>query len=225
MKFHSALLGLCLFAALPARAAMLDPASIDPSRLLPPPPPAGSALNQSEFAELRAIAARSTPAMVAAAARDAKNETPTVFNNVVGFDIAAMPETNKLLMLVAEEEEDDSKIAKTFFHRDRPYAVDPALKTCTPVKPGKTSNSYPSGHSTMAYSMGIVLASLVPARSQAILARASEYAENRLVCGVHFRSDIAAGEQFGTVLALRLMQNPVFQAQMEAARAELARRR
>jgi hypothetical protein len=38
---------------------------------------------------------------------------------------------------------------------------------------------------------------------------------------VHFRSDIVAGQQFGTVLALRLMEKPAFKAEMEAARAEL----
>ena len=65
---------------------------------------------------------------------------------------------------------------------------------------------------------------MLPEKSQAILARSAEYAEHRLVCGVHFRSDIVAGQQFGTVLALRLMQNPQFQAQMTLARAELAAR-
>jgi len=105
----------------------------------------------------------------------------------------------------------------------RPYAVDPSVRACEPVKPGKVkaANSYPSGHSSLAFSMGLVLASLIPEKSQAILARANEYAEHRLVCGVHYRSDIVAGQQFGTVLALRLMQNPTFRAQMELARAEL----
>jgi acid phosphatase (class A) len=219
---RTALLLACGFVwATSAQAAMLDPAAVDASRLLPPPPVAGSVDNKAEFQELRDIAKRSTPEMIAAAARDAKNETPTLFNDVVGFDIAAKPQTNKLLTLVAEEEEADSKQAKDYFHRDRPYASDPSLKTCTPVKPGKAANSYPSGHATLAFSMGIVLASLIPAKSQAILARASEYTENRLVCGVHFRSDIVAGQEFGTILALRLMQNPQFQAQMDAARAEL----
>ena len=69
--------------------------------------------------------------------------------------------------------------------------------------------------------MGVVLASLVPEKSQIILARAAEFGEHRLVCGVHFRSDIVAGQEFGTVLALRLMQKPAFKADMEAARAEL----
>ena len=38
---------------------------------------------------------------------------------------------------------------------------------------------------------------------------------------MHFRSDIVAGQQFGTIMAIRLMQNPKFAADMKAARAEL----
>ena len=69
--------------------------------------------------------------------------------------------------------------------------------------------------------MGVVLASLMPAKSQVILARSAQYAERRLVCGVHYRSDIVAGQQFGTLLALRLMEKPQFQTLMAAAQAEL----
>jgi acid phosphatase (class A) len=164
----------------------------------------------------RAARPRSVPSQ-----HDAKDEKPDMFNAAIGFDLSTMPETFKLLTMVGDEEEDDTKAAKAYFHRNRPYAVDSSLMTCTPVKPGKAANSYPSGHASLAFSMGVVLASLMPEKSQSILARAAEYAERRLVCGVHFRSDIAAGQQFGTVLALRLMQNPQFQAQMNLARAEL----
>jgi acid phosphatase (class A) len=204
-----------------AQAGLLDPTVYDASRFLPPPPADGSVMTRAEFAELKAIAARSTPAMVAAAAHDSKDEGPDIFNAATGLDVAALPETSKLLTMVGDEEEDDTKAAKAYFHRPRPYSVDASIKTCTPHKPGKAANSYPSGHSTRAFSMGVVLASLMPAKSQAILARASEYAEHRLVCGVHYRSDIVAGQQFGTLLALRLMENPVFQAQMAKAQAEL----
>ena len=69
--------------------------------------------------------------------------------------------------------------------------------------------------------MGEVLANLMPDHAQAILARSAQFAENRLICGFHFRSDIVAGQQFGTIMALRLMQNPQFAADMDAARAEL----
>lgn len=222
MRYGVLILVLGLF-PLSAQAALLTPSEIDASRILPPPPAAGSVDEKAEFQELKTIAARSSEAVKAAAAHDAKDETPDIFNTAIGFDLASKPETFKLLKLVAEEEESDTKPAKTYFHRLRPYAVDTSLKTCEPVKPGKkAATSYPSGHATLAFSMGVVLASLMPEKSQAILARSSEYAQNRLVCGVHYRSDIVAGQQFGTVLALRLMQNPEFQAQMGRARTEFS---
>jgi acid phosphatase (class A) len=221
MRYAALIFGFALLYPMAGNAALLEASQVEASRLLPPPPVAGSVEENAEFAELRAIAARSTPEMRDIAKHDAEDETPDIFNTAIGFDIATSPATFKLLQMVVEEEDGDSKAAKAYFHRERPYAVDPSLKTCTPVKPGKAPTSYPSGHSSLAFSMGEVLASLIPAKSQAILARAAEYAEHRLVCGVHFRSDIVAGQQFGTVLALKLMQNPQFQSQMNLARAEL----
>jgi acid phosphatase (class A) len=214
---------LALLGSASAQAGLLEPAQFDASHFLPPPPAEGSAMTMKELAELRVIAVSSSAEEKAAAAKDAKDETPDIFNGVIGFDIATKPETNKLLTMVAEEEDTDSKVAKDYFHRLRPYGADPSLKTCEPVKPGKAAkpNSYPSGHATLAFSMGVVLADLMPAKSQAILARSGQYAERRLVCAVHYRSDIVAGQQFGTILALRLMENSAFRAQMEKARAEL----
>lgn len=218
---RAALVFVLVLCPMAASAGLLKPAEIGASRLLPPPPASGSLEEKRELAELRAIAARTTPEEFAVATGDAKDETPDIFNAALGFDLATKPQTFKLLAMVVEEEDGDSKAAKAFFHRLRPYSVDPKIKTCEPVKPGKKPNSYPSGHATLSFSMGVVLASLMPEKSQAILARASEYARHRLVCGVHYRSDIVAGQQFGTVLALRLMENAEFQAQMTLARDEL----
>ena len=214
--------GLLLGISVSAQARLLAPATVEASRFIPPPPAEDSADARAEFAELKAIAARSTPAQVAAAARDAKDERADLFNSTLGFDLMALPETAKLMTMVRDEEAADVKAAKKYFHRVRPYSADPTIKTCEPVKPGKAANSYPSGHADLAFSTGVVLAALLPAKSQAILARASEYAEHRLVCGVHFRSDIVAGQQYGTVIALKLMDNPIFKVQMAKARAELA---
>jgi acid phosphatase (class A) len=212
-------LAACLI--LPAQAALLDPAEIDASRILPPPPMAGSAAAKAEVAELHAIAASSTAAALDAARRDDADEKPDLFNAALGFDITALPATNKMLNDVLKEEDTDSKAAKAYFHRDRPWIIDSSIKTCVMVKPGPAANSYPSGHTSLAFSMAVVLAAVMPDKAQVILARASEFGEHRLVCGVHFRSDIVAGQQFGTALALRLMDNATFKTEMEAARAEL----
>jgi acid phosphatase (class A) len=221
MKYIALVLASSMMCAGAAHAAMLDPAAIEPGQFLPPPPIEGSAAAKAEMKEVNDIIARSSAAEIAAAAKDDADETPDIFNNAIGFDVKTRPETFKLLTLVAGEEETDTKRAKLFFHRKRPWVIDPAVKTCTLEKLNQVPNSYPSGHASLAYSLGVVLTHLMPEKSQAILTRASEYAEHRLVCGMHFRSDIVASQGYGTLLALRLMENPAFMAQMEKAKAEL----
>jgi acid phosphatase (class A) len=204
-----------------AQAATPGAAEIDASRLLPPPPLAGSDIAKAEIAELHAIASSSSADLVEKARRDDGDEKPDMFNAALGFDITAFPVTSKLLSDIAKQEEIESKAAKSYFHRDRPWIVDASIKTCVPVKPGPAATSYPSGHTSLGFAMGIVLASVMPEKAQAILARSSEFGESRLICGMHFRSDIVAGQDFGTVLALKLMQKPEFKTAMEAAQAEL----
>ncbi|MGH6828194.1 MAG: phosphatase PAP2 family protein [Rhizomicrobium sp.] len=213
---------LLLFCLGPASARLLAPGALNPALLLPPPPASGSTDAKAEVAELHAIARRATPAMLAAARRDSGDESADIFNAVLGFDITALPVTDRLLNEVREEQGAEAGSAKNFFHRARPWIVDPSIAICGVAGPGAAHTSYPSGHATLAYSLGVVLAALDPRKAQAILARASNYAENRLVCGMHFRSDIVAGEVLGTVVASRLMQVPSFETEMGQARAELA---
>lgn len=69
--------------------------------------------------------------------------------------------------------------------------------------------------------MGVVLAAMVPEQRAAIFARTAEFAESRLICGVHYRSDIEAGRIAGTVLAALAMTDPSFTGAFAAAKAEL----
>jgi hypothetical protein len=83
-----------------AQAGVLDPAEIDASHLLPPPPVAGSPAAKAEIAELHAIAASRSPELLEKAIRDDGDEKPDLFNAALGFDIAALPVTDKLLRQV-----------------------------------------------------------------------------------------------------------------------------
>jgi acid phosphatase (class A) len=200
------------------------PASIPDAQLILPPPPApGSAKARTELEELHRLQVTSTPQQLAAAAYDDQHEDGTIFTVVLGpaFDPAKLPATKALLASVSTAEDEATKAPKAFFHRDRPWIVDGAIKTCTEHKPGPAANSYPSGHSTVGFAMAEILAALMPDKAQPLLARATLFAENRLICGYHFRSDIVAGQEFGTVLALQLMQTASFKTQMAAAKAEL----
>lgn len=195
----------------------------DPAHFLPPPPADGSAQALAELAEVKKYQAEATPAQRAAAALDDGNENGTVFAVVLGpaWDLSKLPATAKLIHEVTASEGPFSDIAKTEFHRRRPWIVDAAIQTCAPHRPSQDLQSYPSGHTTVGYGMGMVLANLMPSHAQAILGRSAQFAENRMICGMHFRSDIVAGQQFGTIMAIRLMQNPQFQSDMAAAKTEL----
>jgi acid phosphatase (class A) len=230
MKIGLIALAAALFClAPPAIAKEPDPGFIKPSALfdpqnyLPPPPADGSPRALAEVAELKHYQADATPAMRAAAASDDAHEDGTIFGVALGsaWDLTKLPATDKLVREIIASEGAFSNIAKKEFHRNRPWLVDAAIQTCVPHKPSEDHASYPSGHATIGYGMGIVLANLMPGHAQAILGRSAGFAENRMVCGFHFRSDIVAGQQLGTILAIRLMQNPQFQSDMAAARTEL----
>lgn len=196
---------------------------VDVSRIIPPPPAAGSAQALAEIAELKQIVAARTAAELAEAVHDDTDESGDTFADAIGpaFDLEKLPATKKMLQDITATEDTLSKGAKKFFHRPRPWIVIPDWKTCSPHKDGPALNSYPSGHATLTYAMGVVLSSLMPDKSQAILASSARFAESRMVCGVHFRSDLAAGQALGTVLGLDILNSPAFQADYTAAADEL----
>jgi len=62
---------------------------------------------------------------------------------------------------------------------------------------GLTTNpSFPSGHTNYAYTDSILLAMLVPQEYQNMLSRGSQYANSRIVLGVHYPLDIIASRSF-----------------------------
>ena len=224
-----AIAGFVALLSVPVLAKGVDPGFLkpsdmfDPAHFLPPPPEDGSPRALAELAETKKIMAEATPAQRAAAASDDGNENGTIFAVVLGpaWDLAKLPATAKVINEVTASEGPFSDVAKNEFHRRRPWIVDTTIQTCAPHRPSQDMQSYPSGHTTVGYGMGVVLANLMPNHAQAILGRSAQFAENRLICGMHFRSDIVAGQQFGTIMAIRLMQNPQFQADMAAAKTEL----
>ncbi len=62
----------------------------------------------------------------------------------------------------------------------------------------RDSPSFPSGHTTFAYTEALVLAMMVPERLQALAYRASEYGNSRIVIGAHYPIDVIAGRTLAT---------------------------
>jgi len=199
----------------------LTPADIDAGHLLPSPPLDGSPEDKAELAELHRIAATTSKARWDQATWDAKNENGTIFQSAIapGFDLSALPATAHLLADVRNEEAIAASKAKDHFKRNRPWVVDPRLKTCS--RDDDPQSSYPSGHTTMAFAMAVVLAAAMPDNAAQLMNRARDYAYSRLVCGAHYRSDIVGGQSLGTAVAVQLLHNERFQADLQAAEQEL----
>ncbi len=221
MKASTSLLALLLATAPALADGILSPADYPPAQILPVAPADGSTEQKKEMAELHHIQATMSDADFAAANKDEVTENVTYLAPVLGagFDFKSTPKTLALFAVVRAEEKAAGKLAKNTFKRHRPWVLDPSLKTCT--REDSPISSYPSGHSTLGFSMAVVLSAMLPEKADAIMARAKQYAEHRLVCGVHYRSDIVAGQVLGTLVGEELLHSPKFQDQFTAAKAEL----
>jgi len=134
------------------------------------------------------------------------------------FTAAKLPKTAALFDRVIATEDVVDDHAKKAFNRPRPYMLDEQIH---PLLKKSKSGSWPSGHSTVGYLMATVLGDLVPEKRNALFARASVYAENRLVAGFHYRSDTVMSRTGAALIAQKMAEQPDFQAEFDAAKTEL----
>lgn len=209
----------------------LNAIQTDPARLLPSPEGDGSEAQQREMSEVKRLISTRSKARYEQAVWDARHEDPGPFWAVIapGLDLKKFPATARLLADVMNEQSVVADKAKTYFKRKFPVADDaPADSygdwTCDAEvrKPSALPlRSYPSGHTTMAFSVGTVLAALVPNKSQEVLARSATYSYSREVCGDHYHSDVEAGHVLGTAIGVLLLSNGELKVEFDASRDEL----
>ncbi len=200
------------------------PASL---QLVPAPPAAGSAgfaLDEQVSREARAL--RDSPRF-AQATRDAELGFPegaNQFSCAIGLDVDAQ-KTPALYRLLERSRIDASaatRAAKHHYQRARPFMVN-GEPTCTPEDEEglRRNGSYPSGHTSIGWAWALILSQIVPDRADAIQLRGRNYGESRLVCNVHWQSDILEGRFMGAAAVARLQDNPEFQRDLQAARREI----
>jgi len=184
------------------------------------PPGPDAPATRLELDELLAMQAARTAEQVEAARADRKTRIEK-FYPALGFG-AESPRLPALGRL-AERVEDDVRIyvraAKDRARRLRPYEIEPRLEPC--IDDVRGDLSFPSGHAAYGWSMAYLLTGMVPERSAELRARAEEFARQRMVCGVHFRSDLEAGRIAARKLLAEMELDPTFRAEQSAARAEV----
>ena len=207
----------------PPKPVFLSGDFLDPALTLPVPPAPDSAEGKAQLDEVRSIVKGASPERIKEAAVDDGDESVHAFAKVLpGFDLTKLPKTAKLFKDVENDQDYVTNMAKVHFARRRPYELDNSIATCVPSALGGKPRSYPSGHSTLGFTDAIILAHLMPAKAEVIFARARDYAENRVVCGVHFSYDTVASQALATGIATEIQQSPQFQAEFATAKAELS---
>ncbi|KAK0341075.1 hypothetical protein LTR94_027895, partial [Friedmanniomyces endolithicus] len=99
---------------------------------------------------------------------------------------------------------------------------DPERRACqTLTAQGRESASYPSGSAAVGTAYAELLALIDPERAQALRTIGHEIGLSRLVCAMHYPSDVAAGEEIGRATASEFGRDPQFLQDIEAARREL----
>lgn len=131
------------------------------------------------------------------------------------------PRVVALVTRAAFDASRSSGTAKDFYKRRRPYLVNKGA-VCQPAEQLKTSYDYPSGHATLGWTWATLLVQMVPDRATAIMARGRAFGESRIVCGVHNASAVDPGRTTASATLAAVQSDPVFLADFDAARSELA---
>jgi acid phosphatase (class A) len=193
---------------------------------LPPPPAAGSPLAAADaaiFAETRKL--ENSPRWQLAANDDREDLKALLgdFGCSVGLDLSAVdaPAIARVLVRSSTDLIPLVSAAKDAYKRPRPFVEQQGPICVMPSDELAASPSYPSGHTAAGWVFALLLAEIDPAHADAIVQRGRAYGESRVVCGVHYYSDIEGGRIMASALVAALHGAPEFETDIASARAEM----
>jgi acid phosphatase (class A) len=214
--------------AAPQVTGYLSPATMPSSTALVPEPPAAGtgAMARDEDVSRSALAMFDTPRWQLAT-QDAVLAFPAVaqsFSCALNAPISGehTPRLMALLRRTLIDAGRSTSEAKKRYQRARPFMVN-GKPMCTPDRDAvlRADGSYPSGHSAIGWAFGLVLSEISPDQANALLARGRAFGQSRIVCNVHWQSDVLEGQMVASAVVARMHAEPAFRADVEAARAEL----
>jgi acid phosphatase (class A) len=220
---------VALAASEPKLSGYLSPDQV-PKSVLGPPPAEGSPQDVSDRQTFLATRSLLETGRWALAQEDADVDprgASRLFDCALGARLeqkqpSAMTRlmTRMLLDVVAA-----ANAEKAAFHRARPLVGNDQPICVARDKELLGSSSYPSAHAALGQAWSLALAQAEPDRADQILARGQAIGDSRVVCGVHYPSDVAAGRLVGAAVFAAQRQSPEFLADLAAAKAEIDARR
>lgn len=199
----------------------------DAAALIPPAPKQGEARNDADWAIFKATRSLEGSERWALAQNDDSYRPASLlkdFSCAVGAELT--PETTPTLARILGRTTIDAgaaaQRAKELYQRTRPYLHNSG-NICIERSEGLArSFDYPSGHASLGWVAGLVIAQLAPDRATSVLARGRAFGESRAVCGAHNMSAVEAGRTNGAAVFAALQGSAEFQTAMATAKAEIA---
>ncbi|MDQ1154711.1 PA-phosphatase [Brevundimonas sp. SORGH_AS_0993] len=200
------------------------------SAAAPPPPAPGSPTDRADkAASARMVALEDTDRWLLATSH-AEVRPPLGlqhFDCALGVRLgsAETPGLDRLMARVFHDAQSVAERVKAQAARNRPVGDDPDRRPCQRLDAaGRRSPSYPSG-TAGATAYAEVFALLEPERAAAVRRIGAAIGDSRVICAMHYPSDVRAGEDIGRAVVADIAALPAFQADLATARAELARAR
>ncbi len=199
----------------------LEPGKIDLAAIVGLPPAMNSPEQKREFDEVLQITLNRTPEREKAAIAD---QYQTLARFLEGADIPFAGNEHREVRLLYREAQIELGIVllgvRRLTNRQRPFTVwnKVRVKPCPGGRPEGTS--FPAGHAATAALYAELLSTAAPELAERLEQRVKDYGESRLVCGFHYRSDLAAGDKAGRAVAKALLADRAFRARFDETRAE-----
>jgi len=232
LSFRHGAAALCLAAgllSLPVSASAqhrtsllwLEPGKVDIAKIIGLPPAMNSPEHKSEFEEVIQISTTRTPEREKAAIAD---QYQTLARFLEGADIPFAGNEHREVRLLFREAQVELGLVllsvRRLTNRTRPFSAwsKVRVKPCPGGRPDGTS--FPAGHAATAALYADLLTEAAPELAEKFEARVKDYNESRLVCGFHYRSDLAAGDKAGRAVAKALLADRAFRARFDETKAE-----
>lgn len=202
---------------------------VDAARYLPQPPIPGSLAEKADREALKIARERNDPiAWKHAVAELHLRSGEARARMLCAIDAKLTPENApsfyRLLARSGADLSAASDQSKSVWQRPRPFVSNPKIIPCYPAEDIKKGigYSYPSGHAGIGWLWGMILAEIAPDRAAEALNWGRSVGDNRIVCQVHYPSDVMSGRLLGSAVFSRIASTADFRADIDAAKAEVA---
>ena len=202
----------------------------DATSIIPPAPREGDSRNEADWAIFRQTRALEGSERWKLAQTDNSYRPADILSDyscAVGVELTLENASviSRVLSRAATDSANAAARAKDVYKRTRPFLHNPGDICIERSDALAKSYDYPSGHASLSWIQGLVLAELAPDRSGAILARARAYGESRVVCGVHNWSAVVEARTNAASVFAALQGSAAFRGDIAIAKAELDKAR